>query len=197
MAQGEGASLLVRAFQETRDARFAEAALSAVEPMRHPVAQGGASALLNGGSFPEEYPTSPPSYVLNGAFFALWGFRDVWIGLSDNDAGRSFQEGVDTLATNLRRWDLGYWSRYDLHPHRIVNVASPAYHRLHMHLLRAMIDVAPRREFAETLAEFERQAASPTCRLRGLLGKAAFRALVPRNPTLARFAGLARSSPST
>ena len=186
MAQGEGASLLVRTYLHTGEEVFAEAARSALRPMQRPVSQGGAHALLGGRPFPEEYPTVPPSFVLNGAFFALWGFHDVWRALGDEDAGQWFREGVDTLAANLRRWDLGYWSRYDLHPHPMVNVASPAYHQLHMNLLRAMIGVEPRREFLDTLTAFERQARSRTCRLRGIFGKAAFRLVVPRSETLNR-----------
>ena len=44
------------------------------------------------------------------------------------EARRLFEEGVTTLARNLHRWDTGQWSRYDLFPHPVPNVASPAYH---------------------------------------------------------------------
>ena len=82
--------------------------------------------------FPEEFPTDPPSLVLNGGIFALWGDYDIWIGLGDADARKRFEDGVETLARNVHRWDTGYWSRYDLYPHRIVNLASPWYHTLHI-----------------------------------------------------------------
>jgi hypothetical protein len=55
-----------------------------------------------------------------------------------------------------------------------------------MNLLRAMIEIEPRQEFGNTLTAFERQALSPSCRVRGLLGKAAFRVVVPRSETLNR-----------
>jgi heparosan-N-sulfate-glucuronate 5-epimerase len=185
MAQGEGASLLVRLNRETGEDRFAEAAQRALKPLAISSEQGGVQALLNGRAFPEEYPTAPPSYVLNGAFFALWGCYDVWLGLGDEDAGRTFREGVETLATNLHLWDTGYWSRYDLYPHPVVNIASARYHQLHVNLLRSMSRIAPNREFPEALARFEEYACSKMKRSRAFLNKAVFRLVVPRNRLLA------------
>lgn len=73
MAQGEGASVLIRLHAITGDERYREAAIKAMLPMDVPTSSGGARAQLGGGYFPEEYPTEPGSYVLNGALFALWG----------------------------------------------------------------------------------------------------------------------------
>ena len=74
----------------------------------------------------EEYPTEPPSFVLNGAIFAAWGVRDVAVGLADAEARGLFAAVVETLAGAVDRWDTGYWSLYDLYPHRVRNVASPS-----------------------------------------------------------------------
>jgi heparosan-N-sulfate-glucuronate 5-epimerase len=185
MSQGQGASLLVRCHLETGDEEFAEAARRALRPLATATLQGGVEALLGGRPFPEEYPTIPPSFVLNGAFFALWGYHDVGLGLGDEGAAQAFAEGAETLALNLHRWDTGRWSRYDLYPHPVANIASPAYHRLHINLLRAMERVAPRREFAETLARFEHYALSEVNRSRAFVDKAVFRIVVPRNRFLA------------
>src|SRR5439155_4618703 len=92
MAQGEGASLLVRLFSETGDERFAEAARRALQPMAVPVADGGVRATLDGGWLPEEYPTTPPSLVLNGGIFALWASYDVAAGLGDEDGRALFEQ---------------------------------------------------------------------------------------------------------
>ena len=91
MAQGEGASLLVRLYMATRDERYSEGARRALAAGRVPSRSGGASALLNGESFPEEYPTEPPSFVLNGAIFALWGSFDVGLGLGNSEASADFR----------------------------------------------------------------------------------------------------------
>lgn len=185
MAQGEGASLLVRLHRESGDERFAEAAHLAVRPMRLLSAEGGVRARLDGGLFLEEYPTTPPSYVLNGGIFALWGCRDVGVGLDDPDALSLFEEGLDTLAANLYRFDTGYWSRYDLFPHPVMNIASSAYHRLHINQLRAMSLIAPRRELTEVAERFERYSRSRLNFTRAFARKVCFRLLVPRNRLLA------------
>ena len=42
-----------------------------------------------------------------------------------NDRGL-FVDATETLAAHVDRWDTRFWSRYDLYPHPIVNVASPS-----------------------------------------------------------------------
>ena len=192
MAQGEAASLLVRLHRETGDAVFAESALRALRPMAVPSDAGGVLARLDGGPFLEEYPTSPPSYVLNGAFFAVWGCYDVWKGLGDSEAGRLFEDTLGTLAGNIGRWDTGFWSRYDLHPHPIPNVASSLYHVLHLSQLEATDRIAPRPELTAARERWERYFESRVNRSRAFAQKVVFRLLVPRNPRLAALLPWAR-----
>ncbi len=180
LAQGQGASLLVRLHLETARGEFAEAARRALLPLAVPSGEGGVQALLDGHPFPEEYPTDPPSFVLNGAIFALLGCRDVGAGLGDEGAEKTFRDGAAALAASLDRWDTGYWSRYDLYPHPLANVSSAAYHRLHIDQLTALHMLAPHPEFAETAARFERYRASRRARARAFAAKAAFRLRVPR-----------------
>ena len=186
MAQGEGASLLVRVHLETGEDRYAEAALRALRPMRVPSAEGGAAAELAGTLFPEEYPTDPPSFVLNGGIFALWGLRDVAVGLGDADAAADFERCVGALAASIDRWDTGAWSRYDLYPHRVTNIASPAYHELHVIQLEATHEMAPRPELAAAAERFAAYSASPVRRAAAFARKALFRAAVPRGERAAR-----------
>jgi hypothetical protein len=84
MAQGEAASLLIRIYHETSEAKFAEAAVNAMRPLSRTPHAGGAMAQLEGGIFLEEYPTDPPSCVLNGGMFAIWGCFDVARALAVN-----------------------------------------------------------------------------------------------------------------
>lgn len=186
MAQGEGASMLVRLYGETREEAFAEAARRALRPLRVPARAGGTLASLGGGPFLEEYPTDPPSFVLNGTFFALWGLHDVALAFDDATAAAWFEEAVDVLARELRRWDTGRWSRYDLFPHRIANLANPFYHRLHITLLHAMQRLAPRAEFAATSARFEDYARRPANITLAFAQKAVFRASSPRHQAFQR-----------
>jgi heparosan-N-sulfate-glucuronate 5-epimerase len=186
MAQGEAASLLVRAHSVSGHSRFAEAARLALRPLGIPLSAGGARANLGDGFFLQEYPTDPPSHVLNGGIFALWGYHDVALGLGDADAQREFEEGVNTLAKNIQRWDTGAWTRYDLFPFPVVNLASSFYHLLHIDQLLAMQLIAPRPEFASAAERFERYRRSRGHRLRAFSHKALFRTLVPRNRLLAQ-----------
>ncbi len=186
MAQGEGASLLVRVYMETGAERYAEAARRALLPLELDTADGGVRALLGGRSFPEEYPTIPPSFVLNGGIFAMWGLYDVGVGLNEPDVLATFHDAIDTLAANLHRWDLGYWSRYDLFPHPVPNVASSFYHDLHIKQLQVTNLLAPRPELTETAERWLDYETSPLNRGRAFAGKALFRMIVPRNRLLAR-----------
>jgi heparosan-N-sulfate-glucuronate 5-epimerase len=186
MAQGEGASLLVRVHRETGDQRYADAAVRALAPLAVRSSDGGACALLDGRPFPEEYPTQPSSFVLNGAIFALWGLRDVAVGLGQVEAGRAFEQGVDALAASIQRWDTGGWSLYDLFPHRVPNVASGAYHALHVAQLEAMVELAPRPELAAAAERFAAYGASRASRARAFARKALFRVAVPRSRRAAR-----------
>lgn len=186
MAQGQGASLLVRLYRETGQDRFADAARLALLPLSVPAVEGGAGAQLGGRLLPEEYPTSPPSLVLNGAIFGLWGTHDVAVGLGDTGLLREFEASVDNLVEHLHRWDTGAWSRYDLHPHPVVNVASSFYHALHINQMLALDRVAPRSELTAMAERFAAYAQSARCRRQAFARKVAFRLLVPRSPTLAR-----------
>jgi hypothetical protein len=186
MAQGHCASLLVRLHAATRRADFAESARRALLPYDVPTSEGGVQARLDDGPFPEEYPTTPPSFVLNGAIYAIWGLYDVWVGLDDDRAGRAFHEAVGTLASSISRWDVGFWSRYDLYPHPgLLNVASANYHRLHVNQLRALDQLADHPEFGMAAERFARYAQRRRNRWLAFVTKGLFRLLVPRNHVLA------------
>jgi heparosan-N-sulfate-glucuronate 5-epimerase len=186
ITQGSGASLLVRLHLQSGDGAFADAARKALEPLLIPVSAGGVRGELSGLAWPEEYPTEPGSHVLNGAIFGLWGLRDVAIALSDPRIGQEFESGVQSLASNLHRYDTGSWSLYSLFPHPLRNLASSFYHSLHVNQLAAMQVLAPRAEFEQTHRRWAAYAASRANNARAFVWKAAFRLAVPRNPTFAR-----------
>jgi heparosan-N-sulfate-glucuronate 5-epimerase len=185
MAQGEAASLLVRLSLTTGEEVFAQTARAALAPLSRSSANGGVSASLEGAPWPEEFPTQPSSFVLNGAMFAWWGLRDVAVGLGDAAARDAFEAGVDALAANLWRFDTGTWSLYCLYPHPVRPVASSFYHALHIEQLKAMDILAPRPEFSVMETRWERYLQSRRLRWLAFSRKALFRLMVPRNRLLA------------
>lgn len=186
MAQGEGASLLIRIYRHTGEERYADAARRALRMCDLPTGEGGVRAALGDGFFLEEYPTETASLVLNGGIFALWGYYDAAIGLGDAHDREQFHIGVETLATNLWRWDTGRWSLYDLYPHPAPNIASSAYHLLHTTQLRAMQLLAPHDQFEATADRFDEYMRSRLRRADAFARKVAFRLVVPRNALFAR-----------
>ena len=185
MAQGECASLLVRAHLETGEERYADAARRALKTIRLPVADGGTLAEVDGHPVLEEYPTAIPSAVLNGAIFAMWGVYDVGQGLGDATASALFEQVTDGLAALIGRYDTGYWSKYDLYPHPRPNIASAAYHLLHIRQLNALQRLSPRPELPPVIERFERYRESAANRRKAFAEKVAFRIVVPRNPVFA------------
>jgi hypothetical protein len=185
MAHGQAASLLVRLHLQTSEVAFAEAARRGLAPLSRPLSEGGVCASLGGDPWPEEYPTEPPSFVLNGAIFAWWGMRDVGVGLDDPAAMRQFDTGLDTLVQNLPRFDTGSWSLYSLYPHPVPPVASSFYHALHITQLEAMNILSPHPELSAVSERWRGYMSSTRLRRGAFARKALFRLLVPRNRLLA------------
>lgn len=187
IAQGEAASLFARLHQETGEVRWADAARRSLAPMRVPVAEGGLLVELeNGLPFFEEYPTIPPSMVLNGEIFALWGFRDAGILLPDAEIEGWWRAGLKGLLSVIERYDTGNWSRYDLYPHPVKNIASGAYHSIHIKQLEVLEALSSEPVVTEVRKRFERYERSRLRRARAFDSKVAFRLLIPRNKVLAR-----------
>ena len=74
LAQGQGISLLVRAHHVTSEESFAESATKAYEALVAQVEDGGTVYLDDKGHpWIEEYIVDPPTHILNGFLWALWG----------------------------------------------------------------------------------------------------------------------------
>lgn len=116
MSQGEGISILVRAYQLTEDERYLECAQGALGSFKASLEEGGVRYRDERGFiWYEEYPSLvKPPHVLNGFIFALFGLYDFYKITGSKEALSLFNEGIETLKANLGQWDLGIWSRYDL-----------------------------------------------------------------------------------
>jgi heparosan-N-sulfate-glucuronate 5-epimerase len=130
----------------------------------------------------EEYPTTPPSHVLNGWVFALWGLYDVAHSQpGDGAAGELFARSTETLVARLPTYEIfGGWSRYDVFPHPLINVASPFYHSLHVAQLFALSQLHPDDRLSAAARRWATAAGRPTVYARAVVGKVAFRMVRPR-----------------
>ena len=149
LAQGQAASVFVRAHLLSGDERFAVAARKAIAPLL-PASTSGLLAITADGVVPEEAPSDPPSLILNGWIYALWGLWDVAVGLGDRDCRGVFEGSARCLQHSIGRYDVGWWSRYSLYPHPLPDLAKPFYHRLHIDQLDVLYRLLGYPEFTET-----------------------------------------------
>jgi hypothetical protein len=166
MAQGMAASVLLRAYDLTGEESYLDAADGAVEVLLRPVREGGCAHYdAADRPFLEECPTDPANHILNGAVFALFGL----IEHQHRRGGDAHLAAQARLADELPRFDLGYWSRYDL---RWPWPASANYHALHVSLLVAAAELTGLAPFTAMAGRWRRALHDPRCRLRARLAKA-------------------------
>lgn len=177
LAQGSGVSLLVRAAQETGGRDYASAAEAAFRALTVDVADGGVIVTgSDGRPWIEEYIVDPPSHILNGFVWALWGVWDFARWSGDHAAARRFDRFVDTIERALPRYDCGFWSLYELPVHGgAPMLASPYYHRLHIVQLRVLARMTGRAVFNATADRWARYDATRRFRARAVAHKAWFK----------------------
>lgn len=149
MAQGEGASLLIRAGLHANEQRYISAALDAIDFMLLDVSTGGTARRFEGRLILEEYPGPDPRTVLNGWIFAIFGLWDA--ALVNGRYFRVLSDALEGLVQSLSWFDMGYWSKYDISG----RIASPAYHHLHIAQLLALYDLTGRWEFISTAQRYK------------------------------------------
>lgn len=170
MAQAQGISLLLRAHQLSPNDRVLEITRRAFRAFLHPVSEGGVTACFPEGSLVfEEFPTDPPSLVLNGHMFALLGIFEFAKFWQDRDAKDLFGVAIQGLRNNLSLYDTGYWNFYDLHPTR--RLASPMYLKVHVQLLRILAKLSGEQILLETADKWQKYLANSYCRIRWLITK--------------------------
>ena len=176
LAQGQGVSLLLRAHAQSGDRKYLEAAERAFVPLTRPIAEGGVLFTDEEGNlWIEEYLVDPPTHILNGFLWALWGVFDYALACPDSNAKSIFERGVATLTRNLQRYDTGYWSLYEQSGTRLKMIASPFYHRLHIVQLKVMAMLSRDARFAAVAERWEGYAQRRSNRMRALVEKGVFK----------------------
>lgn len=149
MGQGHAISLLARAYHHSRgDTRYLNAAIDGMKPFRVPSYQGGVLATFLGKyAWYEEYPTSPPSFVLNGFIYSLLGLYDLSViaPLSySHEATALYEQGMTSLKKMILLFDTGSGTSYDLRHFTLgiaPNIARWDYHATHVNQLLLFITI--------------------------------------------------------
>jgi hypothetical protein len=176
LAQGHGISLLVRAHSQSGDQKYLNSAALAFRSFLTDVESGGVSSEdFDKNIWFEEYVVSPPTHILNGFIWAAWGVYDYFLATGSREAMTLFAAAVKTLETNLARYDLGFWSRYELSTTLLPMIASPFYHRLHVTQLRVMHRITSEKVFDQYAERWESYARSRSKRSRAFCYKGAFK----------------------
>ncbi len=176
LAQGQGISLLVRAHHATQDPKYDVAARRSFESLTRSVDEGGALFQDERGDvWIEEYLVDPPTHILNGMIWALWGVHDYVLATQDPSAKDLFDRVVRTLERNLSKYDAGFWSLYEQSGTRLRMMASPFYHRLHVVQLRIMHQLTGLGVFGDYADRWERFERSRIKRITALAYKSAFK----------------------
>lgn len=165
MCQGEGASLLFRAGKLFGNEMYTDAAFRAIDFMLKPYSEGGTAVYSDENLYLEEYPQEPKRSVLNGWIFSIFGLYDA--AIMDERYTEYLDMTVDTLAREVKKYDNGYWSMYDMQG----KIASPAYHDLHIALLKVLGKLTLRPEFSEECGRFSVYQKSKVNKLRAVLVK--------------------------
>jgi heparosan-N-sulfate-glucuronate 5-epimerase len=150
LAQGQGISVLVRAWRETGEDKYIVAASEAMACFEKDTASGGVIYYDDRGDlWIEEYIVTPPTHILNGFIWATWGIFDYALATRNASADLIFRRSMKTILSNLSRYDTGSWSLYEQSGTFLPMIASSFYHRLHIAQLRVLYRLTGEPSFQE------------------------------------------------
>lgn len=178
LAQGQGISLLVRAYKETSLPKYLDAAEKALVTMQRDTREGGvASRDEKGYLWLEEVIVEPPTHILNGFIWASWGLYDYYLLTNKLSVLLLFRDAMRTLKDNLHSYDLGFWSLYEQSGTRMKMLASPFYHALHIVQLKVLFNLTGEDTFIEYAQRWNRYTKHWMMRTRAITYKAIFKLL--------------------
>ena len=164
MDQGQAISLYLRAYQLLGNEKYKETAEKAFAFFKYDYKDGGSKRTdENGCVWLEEYPTEKPSYVLNGFIYAMFGALDLYRVTKNTEALLLWNSCVNTLDTNLHKYDVWYWSVYDQLKKQLV---SYYYQKnVHIPLMEIMYELTGNQKFNFYANKWKKNLNSPFHRL--------------------------------
>lgn len=140
MSQSAAVRLLAIAHNLTGEERYIQAARKGLESFYYEVDQGGVTYKDADGWWYEEYAQTGSAMeprVLNGHMAVLIDLHEYYNLTGDGKAMELFDLGLSSLKANLKSYDTGVWSRYDL----AGNNAVVKYHEFHLSQLDTLFDI--------------------------------------------------------
>ncbi len=105
----------------------------------------------------EESMITPATHILNGFVYAVFGLCDYYKLTNDQDVKDIIDRCFTTLETTLPKYDMGFWSYYDLNG----TIASYSYHnKMHIPLLRALYEISGASVFKDYADKWEKYSTS-------------------------------------
>ena len=178
LAQGQGISVCLRAYQLTKDERYLNLANKAFKSFyylarEHP---GGVLDNWDGHTWLEEYIVTPPNHVLNGFIWALWGVRDYAVFFNHEYAWELWDSCVKALKDNLHQYDIGFWSCYDIKSgSQPIMPCSIYYQKLHVLQMKAMYNLTGKKIFKKYEEKWSKQLGRPFNKIISQVWKAYFK----------------------
>ena len=167
MAQGEGVSLLLRAYKLTGDKVYVDAAKKAIDFMLLPLEDGGTTKYVGEDAFLMEYTFK--GMVMNGSIFSWWGLYDYVLVSGDKGKYMQFMEQtLHSLIRVLPKFKYSYWSKYSLDG----LIASPFYHNLHIAQMQALYELTGEEIFDQYAKHWVKQQKNPFCKSFAFVKKA-------------------------
>ncbi len=153
-ALGNILSAISRVIELTNDSSFIDLAEKAVRTFETKIENGGVLfADKSNNYWFEEYPTIPPSHVLNGHITGILGLYDYWRITKNKKAKKLFEKGIKTIIENINKYDTGYWSKYDL---KYSYVADYYYHKdVHIPQLKILYQITGKKIFKDYVIKWE------------------------------------------
>lgn len=176
LAQGNGLSLLVRAYTETGEEKYRDMCDRVFTSMITEVKHGGVLINENDKYFwIEESLVEPPTHILNGFMWSVMGVYDYYLLTERPEVKTWFDRFINTIAHNLNTFDTGYWSLYE-HAHtRIPMLASQFYHKLHIVQLEILYNISGNAQLKTVMRRWLHYQYNPLNRLLSTTIKAFFK----------------------
>lgn len=157
LAQGNGISLLARIYLETKNEKYLETAKQALKSLFITINNGGVLDIdKNGNYWLEETIVNPPTHILNGFFWTIFGLWDYYLLTKDEATKNLIDKSVKTLKSNLQYFDTGFWSLYEQSGTKIKMLTSMFYHSLHVVQLKILYKITSESIFKDYANKWEK-----------------------------------------